>query len=62
MLWASASTSQQTLRTPAAFMFHLEMVGEKVPILRAVTFFMAGEEATSCYTDIQKLFLSACEA
>lgn len=62
MLWASSSTSQQTLGTPVAFMFHLEMVGEKVPILRAVTFFMAGEEATSCCTDIRKLFPSACEA
>lgn len=60
MLRASVSLSQQG--TAAGFTFHLEVVGEKVPILRTVAFCLVGEEVTSCYTDIQKLFLDTYEA
>lgn len=48
--------------TPAAFTFHLGMDGEKVPVLGATMFCVAGEESTSCYTDIKKLFSNAFEA
>lgn len=59
MFWATVSLSQQG--TASGLTFRLEVVGEKAPILHTVAFCLAGEEVTSCYTDIQKLFLGTYE-